>query len=86
MFQLPSFSFFSTTRSRKAGHIDTRPVDIPSVEIHEIETSPEKRTRTLKHLIRANHVNHAILFNHLRFHNHAPHVRIILKSLIVFLN
>src|SRR5947207_1371427 len=37
----------------------TPSIDIPSVEIHDIETALEKRPRTLKHLIRANHVNHA---------------------------
>ncbi|KAI1816486.1 cell cycle checkpoint protein RAD17 [Poronia punctata] len=52
---------------------DTRPIDIPPVEIHNVETAPEKRPRTLKHLLRANHVNHSILYNDLRFHNHMPH-------------
>ena len=49
-------------------------IDISSVEIHEIEESPEKKARTLKHIIRANHINHAIIYHHLLFHNHAPHV------------
>ncbi|KAI2623668.1 hypothetical protein GGS21DRAFT_533667 [Xylaria nigripes] len=48
-------------------------IDIPPVEIHNVETAREKRSRTLKHLLRANHVNHSILFNHLMFHNHTPH-------------
>jgi hypothetical protein len=49
-------------------------IDIPSVEIHDVETAPEKRPRTLKHLIRANHVNHSILYHNLQYHNHMPHL------------
>jgi hypothetical protein len=49
-------------------------IDISAVEIHDVETAPEKRPRTLKHLIRANHVNHSILYHNLRYHNHMPHL------------
>jgi Questin oxidase-like len=49
-------------------------IDIPSVEIHDVETAPEKRPRTLKHLIRANHVNHSIIYHNLQYHNHMPHL------------
>lgn len=49
-------------------------IDVPSVEIHDVETAPEKRPRTLKHLIRANHVNHSIIYHNLEFHNHMPHL------------
>jgi hypothetical protein len=28
----------------------------------------------LKHLLKLNHANHAILYNERKFHNHAPHV------------
>jgi hypothetical protein len=49
-------------------------IDLPSVEIHDVETAPEKRPRTLKHLLRANHVNHSIIYHHLQFHNHTPHL------------
>lgn len=52
----------------------TRTIDIPPVEIHNVETVPEKRPRTLKHLLRANHVNHCILYHGLEFHNHLPHI------------
>ncbi|QSZ34150.1 hypothetical protein DSL72_005738 [Monilinia vaccinii-corymbosi] len=51
----------------------TRPINLPPVEIHDIETAPEKRPRTLKHLLKSNHINHSILYNHNRFHNHLPH-------------
>ncbi|KAF2756701.1 hypothetical protein EJ05DRAFT_512327 [Pseudovirgaria hyperparasitica] len=49
-------------------------IDIPSVQIFDTETGTEKRMRTLKHLIKANHANHSIIYNELRFHNHTPHI------------
>jgi hypothetical protein len=49
-------------------------IDIPSVEIHDVETAPEKRPRTLKHLLRANHANYAILYHNLQFDNHMAHI------------
>ncbi|KAF2968580.1 hypothetical protein GQX73_g4955 [Xylaria multiplex] len=52
----------------------SRSIDIPPVEVHNVETAPEKRPRTLKHLLRANHVNHSIIYHDLRFHNHMPHI------------
>lgn len=67
---LPSFGF--NFRSLW----DDQPIDIPSVKIHEIETAHEKPARALKHLLRLNHANHAILYNERKFHNHAPHVSI----------
>lgn len=49
-------------------------IDLPSVEINDVETAPEKRPRTLKHLLRANHVNHSILYHDLQYHNHMAHL------------
>lgn len=49
-------------------------VDLPSVELHDVETALEKRARTLKHLIRANHLSHAIIYHNLQYHNHMPHL------------
>jgi Questin oxidase-like len=50
-------------------------IDLPSVAVHDTEHSDtSKRSRRLKHLLKLNHVNHAILFNNLRFHNHTPHI------------
>lgn len=56
------------------GDYSSLSIDLPSVEIHDVETAPEKRPRTLKHLIRANHVNHAIIYHNLQYHNHMPHL------------
>jgi hypothetical protein len=70
MFQLPSFKlpFLSAQRG------DYPSIDLPSVEIHDVETAAEKRPRTLKHLLKANHANHSIIYHNLTFHNHTPHV------------
>lgn len=49
-------------------------IDIAPVEIHDVEILPEKRSRTLKHLLKANHVNYAIIYHDLRFDNHMSHI------------
>ncbi|OQV07277.1 hypothetical protein CLAIMM_11733 [Cladophialophora immunda] len=49
-------------------------IKIPPVEVHDVETSTDKQGRALKHLLKLNHVNFSILYNHLRFHNHTPHI------------
>ncbi|QDS68206.1 hypothetical protein FKW77_010562 [Venturia effusa] len=51
-----------------------RAITLPAVSEHDIETLPDKRSRTLKHLLKANHYNHSIIYHDLRFHNHAPHI------------
>ncbi|KKK12144.1 hypothetical protein ARAM_004577 [Aspergillus rambellii] len=48
--------------------------DLPSCEIHEIDTAPGKSARALKHLLKLNHANYAVLWNERKFHNHAPHL------------
>ncbi|KAK4988051.1 hypothetical protein LTR50_004167 [Elasticomyces elasticus] len=63
--RLPSFGRSSSL---------TPSINIPSVEIHDIEENPEKRARTLKHLLKANHINHAVIYHKLQFHNHTPHI------------
>ncbi|EHK99287.1 hypothetical protein GLAREA_08752 [Glarea lozoyensis ATCC 20868] len=49
-------------------------IDLESVPIHDVETAPEKRPRTLKHLLKANHINHSVLYHNLEYHNHLPHI------------
>ena len=48
--------------------------DLEPVTVHDVEHLPEKRSRTLKHLLKANHINHSILYHHLQFSNHTPHI------------
>ncbi|KAL4926980.1 questin oxidase family protein [Aspergillus undulatus] len=47
--------------------------NLPPCETVEIETAHEKAARTLKHLLKLNHANYAILWNERKFHNHSPH-------------
>lgn len=47
--------------------------EFSKVEPSKYETSTEKRDRTLKHLLRANHHNFSILYSVHNFHNHLPH-------------
>lgn len=63
------YKFFTSSTSRAL-----QPIRIPSVEIHDVETSPEKRERTLKHLLKANHANYAVFYHSLQFDNHMPHI------------
>ena len=49
-------------------------VNLPPVEVHSVEANPDKRPRTLRHLLKANHVNHSILYHNLQFDNHLPHI------------
>ncbi|EAW09388.1 questin oxidase family protein [Aspergillus clavatus NRRL 1] len=65
-FSLPSFKFPSWKRQTV--------FDIPPVKVHEVDTAVEKPARALKHLLKLNHANHAILYNDRKFHNHAPHI------------
>lgn len=65
---------FSYIYSSLVGSSAHQAIPLEPVEVHNVETNPEKRPRTLKHLLKANHVNHSILYNSLRFHNHLPHL------------
>lgn len=56
------------------GKRELRVIDIPPVPVHRIETDPDKRARCLKHLLKANHVNHSIVYHNLEFDNHLPHI------------
>ncbi|KAH7329080.1 hypothetical protein B0I35DRAFT_473717 [Stachybotrys elegans] len=49
-------------------------VQIPSVEVHSIENSTDKRARCLKHLIKGNHANYSVVYHNLEYDNHNPHI------------
>lgn len=53
---------------------ESRKIDLPSVEIHSIETNTDRRARCLKHLLKANHVNYSIVYHNLQYDNHNPHI------------
>lgn len=65
---IPGASLVIGSRSRAGA------IDLPSVEVHHVETNTDRRARCLKHLLKANHVNYAILWNDLQFDNHNPHI------------
>jgi hypothetical protein len=46
---------------------------LPPAQVHNVETMPEVRPRTLKHLLKANHVN-CSLYNEARHRNQTPHL------------
>ncbi|KAK3675580.1 hypothetical protein LTR78_004664 [Recurvomyces mirabilis] len=64
-FRLPQFNWSLPTGGG---------IKLPKAEVHDVEERPEKRARTLKHLLKANHINHSVIYNNLRFHNHLPHI------------
>lgn len=50
-------------------------IDIAPVEVHDTASNTgNKGRRVLNHLLRANHVNHSIIYHSLQFDNHLPHI------------
>ena len=49
-------------------------IPLPPVPAVHVETDHSKPVRTLKHLLKLNHAEHAILFHDRQFHNHLPHI------------
>ncbi|CAI7667650.1 unnamed protein product [Penicillium manginii] len=70
MFQLP----IPSLKSFKLFSFQKQVIDIPSVKVYDLENAQEKPARALKHLLKLNHANFAILYNARKFHNHAPHL------------
>ncbi|KAF2435732.1 hypothetical protein EJ08DRAFT_674954 [Tothia fuscella] len=73
MFSLPRENVFSYI-SRVFPSWTSRPIDIPAVQTHDIEVTADRRSRTLKHLIKANHANFSIIYHDLKYHTHMPHI------------
>lgn len=71
-FSLPSLNPLNLFSSEK------QTINISPVKAHNIDHAQEKSARALKHLLKLNHANYAILYNHRKFHNHAPHVSALL--------
>ena len=49
-------------------------IDIPPVRTCNIELEKGKPGRSLKYLLKLNHVTYSILYHDLQFHNHLPHL------------
>ncbi|KAL9127805.1 MAG: hypothetical protein Q9217_003389 [Psora testacea] len=71
-----SFTSFSNPLSipRFLQHSSGSTIDLTPVDVHVVEINPDKKPRTLKHLLKLNHANYAIVYHNLQFHNHAPHI------------
>lgn len=63
MFTLPTLKLPSFLTSDPSNDQRRYPsITLPRVlATHDVETSAERRARTLKHLLLANHANHAVL-------------------------
>lgn len=53
---------------------DVQSIDLPPVDVHDVETAQGRRARCLKHLIKGNHANHSVVYHNLQFDNHTPHI------------
>ncbi|OJD36921.1 mgs207 protein [Diplodia corticola] len=42
--------------------------------VYTVEETAEKRARTVKHLLQANHSIYSVIYHNLEFHNHTPHI------------
>lgn len=49
-------------------------VNLAPLHVHAVETDPERRARSLKHLLKGNHVNYSIVYNNNQFNNHNAHI------------
>lgn len=64
---------FGRTSTPTNSRISLAPAPIHDTELHP-SSSSSPACRRLKHLLKLNHFNHAILYHHRRFHNHTPHL------------
>ena len=62
------FGIFSSSKAAE------QPIKLESVEIVDLEDGSEPAKRRLKHLIKANHAQHSILYHNLQYHNHMTHL------------
>jgi len=63
-FGLPSFLFGGEGRS----------IDLDPVPVLDFEVEPERKARTVKHLLKANHAHNAVFYHNLELSNQAPNV------------
>lgn len=49
-------------------------INVEKEPVYEVEEMAEKKARTVKHLIHANHSIFSVIYHNLEFHNHVPHV------------
>lgn len=72
---IPAMTFVSDVPvANRLVNDDVQIIDIPSVEVHDVETEQGGRAKCLKHLIKKNHANYSVLYHQLQFDNHTPHI------------
>ncbi|PHH72123.1 hypothetical protein CDD80_4757 [Ophiocordyceps camponoti-rufipedis] len=52
----------------------TQTTGLQPIEVHQVETDPDRRARCLKHLLKANHVNYAMVLDKTLAVNHSAHL------------
>lgn len=70
---LATAAMFSWTYNKMPDFFAQR-VRVEKEPVYTVEEIPEKRARTVKHLIQANHSIFSVIYHNLEFHNHLPHV------------
>lgn len=72
---IPAMAFVSDVPvANRLVNDDVQIIDIPPVEVHDVETEQGGRAKCLKHLIKKNHANYSVLYHNLQFDNHTPHI------------
>ncbi|KAM3486654.1 hypothetical protein MY3957_009724 [Beauveria namnaoensis] len=67
-----SFGSVSAIKS-KPNATPATTVAVEALPVHDIETDQERRGRSLKHLLKANHVNYAVVYKNLQLNNVNSH-------------
>lgn len=49
-------------------------IHVAPLDVHAVETDPDRQARCLKHLLKANHVNYSIVYHNNEFNNHNAHI------------
>lgn len=49
-------------------------INVEKEPVYKVEEIAEKKARTVKHLIHANHSIFSVIYHNLEFHNHVPHL------------
>lgn len=69
------FTFSSASAPKPRGNTTPASVTIAldALPVHEIEADQERPARALKHLLKANHVNYAVVYKDLQLNNYNAH-------------
>lgn len=74
MFSWSSLSAGLLPRMLRASSSTASSIDIPLPTTYDINDDSDKRARTVNSLLKANHLNHSVLYHNNIYHNHVPHI------------